>query len=125
LYISIIVRNLISISFLILNEIEIKLRTIIEMYNYQNFSKTCFDIFSDSQSNRIPESVSDMTFYQYIYFINKNWDKYKHIIEDKEIFNKILNKANKIRNKVCHYNPINNNEKETLGSTLNWLRSKI
>ena len=112
-------------SFLALNDIENCLRHIIrEKFDESSFKEKA-RIALPYEEKRVPETVDDLNFGDYITFVSYYWKKFSDFFGDKSISLRYLDKARKIRNDICHFRgPIAKSDKEALKVISNWLKSK-
>lgn len=95
--------------FLIIGQIEASIREIIE----DKFSQEELKEVKYGDDNRDVQSISDLTFNEYIQLLRKgnNWEKL-NLPLDKDEFTKRLEEVRDIRNDVMHFNTDNLEEKE-------------
>jgi len=112
-------------SFLALNDIENCLRHIIqEKFDESSFKEKARIVLA-YKKNRVPETVNDLDFGDYITFVSYYWIEFSEFFGDRKIFVRYLEKARKIRNDICHFRgPIAKSDKEALKFISNWLKSK-
>ncbi len=112
-------------SFLALNDIENCLRHIIhEKFDESSFKEKA-RIALPYKKNRVPETVNNLDFGDYITFVSHYWKKFSDFFGDKKICLRYLEKVRKIRNDICHFRgPLAKSDKEALKFISNWLKSK-
>lgn len=112
-------------SFLALNDIENCLRSMIhEKFDESSFKEKA-RIALSYKKNRVPETVNDLDFGDYITFVSHYWKEFSEFFGDRKIFLRYLDKARNVRNDICHFRaPIAKSEKEALKFISNWLKSK-
>lgn len=113
-----------SEDFLVLNDIENILRTIIdEMFDPHSFEQATEKIFA--YKKKTIKKITDMDFCEYTTFISTNWNRFDDILWDKDIFLNHMENIRLFRNRICHFKcPLEQEEKACLRNVLVWLKNK-
>ena len=118
--------------FILLQEIELALRSLIELCAPGPKLKECIDQalvkFYESKSKEAPTDLNEMTFgdYRSIVTSKQNWGLFEGILgRNRALVSARLEAIRRIRNDVFHFRPIEDLDHKTLAIAREWLLDKV